>query len=202
MDYFLLDAQTGELRTGKPLDKEALPDATGLITLTVKAHEILDDQQLGNDDQTSATTQVSITIRDVNDSPPQFNQREYFATLNENTPIGTPHPIIFPQPIAPLRRLLVRRSNPPSPITLTKCGRSPSPVTLTKHGRSKAFCGAQGHQTRGLVAEVTGVEGARERQRHCPHRTSVSDQPEAVGERKKGKQHEAQREANEGDEAQ
>lgn len=93
MDYFLLDAQTGELRTGKPLDKEALPDATGLITLTVKAHEMLDDQQLGNDAQTSATTQVSITIRDVNDSPPQFNQREYFATLNENTAIGTPLPL-------------------------------------------------------------------------------------------------------------
>lgn len=94
MDYFLLDAQTGELRTGKPLDKEALPDATGLITLLVKAHEIVEDQQQpGNDDMTSATTQISITIRDVNDSPPMFNQREYFATLNENTPIGTPLPL-------------------------------------------------------------------------------------------------------------
>lgn len=36
MDYFLLDAKTGELRTAKPLDKEALPDDTGLIILTVK----------------------------------------------------------------------------------------------------------------------------------------------------------------------
>lgn len=93
MDYFLLDAQTGELRTGKPLDKEALPDATGLITLVVKAHEVLEDGQPGNDELTSATTQVSITIRDVNDSPPVFNEREYFATLNENTPIGTPLPL-------------------------------------------------------------------------------------------------------------
>lgn len=92
MDYFLLDAQTGELRTGKPLDKEALPDATGLIMLVVKAHEIVDGQP-GNDELTSATTQVSITIRDVNDSPPVFNKREYFATLHENTPIGTPLPL-------------------------------------------------------------------------------------------------------------
>lgn len=36
MDYFLLDSKNGELRTAKPLDKESLPDATGLITLTVR----------------------------------------------------------------------------------------------------------------------------------------------------------------------
>lgn len=93
MDYFLLDVHTGELRTGKPLDKEALPDATGVITLTVKAHEMINDEEQGNDELTSATTKVSITIRDVNDSPPMFNKREYFATLHENTPIGTPLPL-------------------------------------------------------------------------------------------------------------
>lgn len=36
MDYFLLDAKTGELRTARPLDREALPDATGIIVLTVR----------------------------------------------------------------------------------------------------------------------------------------------------------------------
>lgn len=36
MDYFLLDSKTGELRTARPLDKEALPDATGLVVLTVR----------------------------------------------------------------------------------------------------------------------------------------------------------------------
>lgn len=36
MDYFLLDAKSGELRTARPLDKEALPDATGLIVLTIR----------------------------------------------------------------------------------------------------------------------------------------------------------------------
>lgn len=92
MDYFLLDRQTGELRTAKPLDKEALPDDTGLIILTIKARELIDGIP-GNDNITVATTQASITIRDVNDSPPMFNKKEYFVSMSENTAPGTPLPI-------------------------------------------------------------------------------------------------------------
>jgi hypothetical protein len=36
MDYFLLDPKTGELRTAKPLDKEALDDSTGVINITIR----------------------------------------------------------------------------------------------------------------------------------------------------------------------
>lgn len=36
MDYFLLDERTGELRTAKPLDREALNDSTGLISLLIR----------------------------------------------------------------------------------------------------------------------------------------------------------------------
>lgn len=92
MDYFLLDSKTGELRTAKPLDKEALPDATGLVILTVRARELVDGV-LGNDPLTVATTQASVTIKDVNDSPPTFNQIGYSVSLVENTPIGTPLPL-------------------------------------------------------------------------------------------------------------
>ncbi|XP_055585161.1 cadherin-87A [Uranotaenia lowii] len=92
MDYFLLDRLTGELRTAKPLDKEALPDDTGLIILTVKARELIDGVP-GNDELTVASTQASITIRDVNDSPPMFNKKEYFVSMSENTAPGTPLPI-------------------------------------------------------------------------------------------------------------
>lgn len=92
MDYFLLDPKTGELRTAKPLDKEALPDATGLINLTIRARELIDGA-LGSDPLTVATTQISVTIRDVNDSPPTFNQKEYFISLVENTAVGTPLPL-------------------------------------------------------------------------------------------------------------
>jgi hypothetical protein len=92
MDYFLLDAKTGELRTAKPLDKEALPDDTGLVILTIKARELIDGVP-GLDDSTVSTTQASVTIRDVNDSPPMFNRKEYFVSLSENTAPGTPLPI-------------------------------------------------------------------------------------------------------------
>lgn len=38
----------------------------------------------------SSTATVTITIRDVNDSPPTFNSKEYEVSLPENTPTGTP----------------------------------------------------------------------------------------------------------------
>lgn len=49
--------------------------------------------QPGNDSLTVTTTQASITIRDVNDSPPTFNEKNYAISLPENTPPGTPLPI-------------------------------------------------------------------------------------------------------------
>ncbi|KAG4077206.1 hypothetical protein HA402_016193 [Bradysia odoriphaga] len=92
MDYFLLNDKTGELRTAKPLDKEALEDATGLIVVIVRARELVNGIPV-NDDSTVSTTQASITIRDVNDSPPTFNQNNYFVSLSENTAVGTPLPL-------------------------------------------------------------------------------------------------------------
>jgi hypothetical protein len=92
MDYFLIDSSNGELRTGKPLDKEELPDASGIVTLIVRAREIIDGIP-SSDPSSSATTKVSITIRDVNDVPPTFNQKEYFVTIPENTAVGTPLPV-------------------------------------------------------------------------------------------------------------
>uniref|UniRef100_A0A1A9WEW2 Cadherin domain-containing protein n=1 Tax=Glossina brevipalpis TaxID=37001 RepID=A0A1A9WEW2_9MUSC len=89
MDYFLLDERTGELRTAKPLDREALPDNTGIVKLTVRAREVVDGAPSNNPAE-SSTAQVTITIRDANDSPPTFNKKEYEVSLPENTPIGTP----------------------------------------------------------------------------------------------------------------
>lgn len=92
MDYFLVDSRSGELRTAKPLDKEELPETSGIITLTVRARE-LHDGVPSNEPSASTTAKVSITIRDVNDVAPTFNQREFFITIPENTAIGTPLPL-------------------------------------------------------------------------------------------------------------
>lgn len=92
LDYFLIDSISGELRTAKPLDKEELPDASGIVHLIVRAREVVDGHPL-NDASSSTTTKVAITIRDVNDSPPAFNQKEYYVTIPENTAVGTPLPI-------------------------------------------------------------------------------------------------------------
>lgn len=89
MDYFLLDEKTGELRTARPLDKEALPDNTGLTKLLIQARELIDGTP-GADNSTSAQAEATITIRDVNDSPPEFNKKEYSVSLLENTVTGTP----------------------------------------------------------------------------------------------------------------
>lgn len=36
MNYFLLDPVTGELRTAKPLDREALDNPTGVLSINIK----------------------------------------------------------------------------------------------------------------------------------------------------------------------
>ena len=44
----------------------------------------------GRDDTTRSFADVTITIRDINDEPPTFNQQEYSVTIPENVPYGTP----------------------------------------------------------------------------------------------------------------
>lgn len=41
MNYFLLDAHTGELRTAKPLDREVLENGTLTLIIKVRSYEIL-----------------------------------------------------------------------------------------------------------------------------------------------------------------
>ncbi|XP_044756698.1 cadherin-87A [Coccinella septempunctata] len=87
MNYFLLDAVTGELRTARPLDKEAIENKEGKIVLTIKACELIDGKK-GNDDLTTATTQAIVKIIDVNDETPSFDRREYFVEIPEDIKEG------------------------------------------------------------------------------------------------------------------
>ena len=43
-----------------------------------------------DDPSTTATADITITIRDVNDEAPKFNKPEYKVSLQENVPFGTP----------------------------------------------------------------------------------------------------------------
>ena len=87
----MLDAATGELRTAKPLDREALENSTGVLTFTVKAREIVDGVP-GNDASTVSVAEATVTIKDVNDEPPTFNRKEYSISIPENIADGTPLP--------------------------------------------------------------------------------------------------------------
>lgn len=90
-DYFLLDIETGELRTAKPLDREALQNSTGVLTLKIRAREIIDGIP-GNDNITVTIAEATVTIKDVNDEPPTFDKREYSVEIPENVPDGMPLP--------------------------------------------------------------------------------------------------------------
>ncbi|XP_077297943.1 cadherin 87A [Arctopsyche grandis] len=90
-DYFILDSVTGDLKTGKPLDRESLVDTSAPLNLTIRAREIVDDRPVDSNITTTLAT-VTITIRDVNDEPPRFNRKEYSVEIPENIPFGTPLP--------------------------------------------------------------------------------------------------------------
>ncbi|KAI5703140.1 hypothetical protein M8J75_008227 [Diaphorina citri] len=87
-EFFLIDSNTGELKTAKPLDREILGGTNGVISLTVRAREMVDGKPL-QEDQATAFAQVTVTILDVNDSPPVFNRKEYVVHIPEDIPDGS-----------------------------------------------------------------------------------------------------------------
>lgn len=46
------------------------------------------DGKKGNDELTTATTQATVKIIDVNDETPSFDRREYFVEIPENIKVG------------------------------------------------------------------------------------------------------------------
>ena len=89
-NYFAIDATKGDITIDKPIDRESLgPSSGGVLMLRVRASELVNGIP-NEDDTTSTTADVTITIRDVNDEAPLFNQDEYRVSLTENVPFGTP----------------------------------------------------------------------------------------------------------------
>ncbi|KAA0203915.1 hypothetical protein HAZT_HAZT006956 [Hyalella azteca] len=89
-DFFLVESSSGVLSTARPLDREALSSGDGVVRLMVKATEVNDDGTLAKDEESSTTTMITVTIRDVNDEAPKFNKREYRTSVPENVADGTP----------------------------------------------------------------------------------------------------------------
>ncbi|KAB0801704.1 hypothetical protein PPYR_03890 [Photinus pyralis] len=83
MDYFLIDANSGQVRTARPLDKEAIDNPLGLLSLEVKAIEVTNGIP-SNDSLSFTTAIVNVTVNDVNDEPPSFNKKEYFVEVPED----------------------------------------------------------------------------------------------------------------------
>jgi hypothetical protein len=87
--YFVIDVNSGMITVDRALDREHLSASSGVLSLTVRASELVNGVP-GDDDITSSTADITITIRDVNDEAPTFNQQEYDVTIPENVPFGTP----------------------------------------------------------------------------------------------------------------
>ena len=56
--------------------------------LKVRASELVNGISNNQDPDTNSIADITITIRDVNDEPPVFNQPEYKVSLHENVPFG------------------------------------------------------------------------------------------------------------------
>ncbi len=90
-NYFAIDQNNGDITIDRPIDRESLGASSGgVLTLRVRASELVNGIPQVDNKDTSATADVTITIRDVNDEPPKFNQKEYRVAIPENVSFGTP----------------------------------------------------------------------------------------------------------------
>ncbi|XP_019635319.1 PREDICTED: cadherin-23-like [Branchiostoma belcheri] len=83
-DTFRIETESGEVFTQVAVDRETL----SLYQLTIQATNPSGDSQ-GTNGTTQVITQMIITIADVNDIAPVFDEDEYARPILENEPIGT-----------------------------------------------------------------------------------------------------------------
>ncbi|XP_051876088.1 cadherin-related family member 2-like isoform X2 [Pristis pectinata] len=76
--YFIINGSNGVISVVKPLDRESMDvSLNGIINLIVQAKD-------GGNPALSSTVQVAITVEDVNDNGPVFNQSTYFVAVPED----------------------------------------------------------------------------------------------------------------------
>ncbi|XP_053381734.1 protocadherin Fat 4-like [Mercenaria mercenaria] len=88
-------SQDGEIRTAGEIDRDFgdIHTVAGVCILNILVQEVeqYHGHQYGN---TTATTEVTITVEDLNDNPPKFGNETYMAKVQENTPEGVPITLI------------------------------------------------------------------------------------------------------------
>lgn len=77
--FFTID-DTGEVKTAKKIDREALATTTFALTVTATEHNA--DGSVA-DEPNSSTQATNVYIVDVNDNVPTFNEPEYYAEIDE-----------------------------------------------------------------------------------------------------------------------
>lgn len=84
-DTFRIDSKTGVITTNLILDREQRDE----YKIIIQAN----DMAFVPNERRSATTTVSVEIRDENDNYPQFSQKLYNVTIPENIDVST-YPVI------------------------------------------------------------------------------------------------------------
>ncbi|CAH2284677.1 cadherin-19 isoform X1 [Pelobates cultripes] len=77
--HFSIEPKSGIIRVSSPMDREAKDQ----YFVTIQAKDIV-----GNDGGLSTTTTVTITLSDVNDNPPKFQQKIYDMSIIETALVG------------------------------------------------------------------------------------------------------------------
>ncbi|KAJ7411507.1 Cadherin-related family member 2 [Pitangus sulphuratus] len=78
-DNFTIDADTGEMQSKEPLDREAVQDERGRMVVTVEVYDHGEPQQ-------STPVNVTITVGDLNDNVPVFLNQSYEFSVFEDSP--------------------------------------------------------------------------------------------------------------------
>ncbi|XP_027499548.1 cadherin-related family member 2 isoform X2 [Corapipo altera] len=76
---FTIDADTGEMQSKEPLDREAVEDERGQMVVTVEVYD-------HGEPQLSTSVNVTITVGDLNDNVPMFLNQSYEFSVFEDSP--------------------------------------------------------------------------------------------------------------------
>ncbi|XP_072904204.1 cadherin-related family member 2-like isoform X8 [Hemitrygon akajei] len=77
-EHFIINCSNGVISVVKPLDRESMdPSLNGVINLIIQAKD-------GGNPALSSSVQVAITVEDMNDNGPVFNQSAYFVAIPED----------------------------------------------------------------------------------------------------------------------